>query len=232
MNAVSNCTIVVGNMDAVKIEGGGARRAAAAKSITDAGIAVVGHVGLTPQSISSLGGFRPQGRNANAAVRVVQEAQALEKAGCIALIVECVPPAVGAAVTAAVGIPTIGIGAGPHTSGQVLVYHDLLGMMQHPHYKQVTPKFCKQYAQVLSHHAFVYSRWHELSSYRLLSQVGEVIQSALESFREEVSNRKFPGICPSSLHRYLRRLSLCLLKTLPSVVQERPSLHIKWTREK
>jgi hypothetical protein len=79
---------------------------------------------------------------------VIKEARALEAAGCFSLVLECVPAVVAAAVTREVGIPTIGIGAGGGTSGQVLVYHDLLGMMQHPHHAKVTPKFCKQYSAV------------------------------------------------------------------------------------
>ncbi|CAI5463613.1 unnamed protein product, partial [Closterium sp. Yama58-4] len=123
-----------GNMDAVKIEGGIPARVAAARAVSEAGIAVMGHVGLTPQAISSLGGFRPQGRSAASALKVVQHAQALQEAGCFAVVLECMPAVVAAAVTAAVDIPTIGIGAGPLCSGQVLVYHDLLGMIQHPHH--------------------------------------------------------------------------------------------------
>ncbi|CAI5514354.1 unnamed protein product, partial [Closterium sp. Naga37s-1] len=123
-----------GNMDAVKIEGGIPARVAAARAVSEAGIAVMGHVGLTPQAISSLGGFRPQGRSVASALKVVQHAQALQEAGCFAVVLECMPAVVAAAVTAAVDIPSIGIGAGPLCSGQVLVYHDLLGMIQHPHH--------------------------------------------------------------------------------------------------
>ncbi|CAI5962388.1 unnamed protein product [Closterium sp. NIES-65] len=159
-----------GNMDAVKIEGGIPARVAAARAVSEAGIAVMGHVGLTPQAISSLGGFRPQGRSAASALKVVQHAQALQEAGCFAVVLECMPAVVGAAVTAAVDIPTIGIGAGPLCSGQVLVYHDLLGMIQHPHHAKVTPKFCKAFGQV-----------------------GEAIQQALNTFREDVTSRAFPS---------------------------------------
>ncbi|GJP30397.1 hypothetical protein CLOM_g1035 [Closterium sp. NIES-68] len=159
-----------GNMDAVKIEGGIPARVAAARAVSEAGIAVMGHVGLTPQAISSLGGFRPQGRSAASALKVVQHAQALQEAGCFAVVLECMPAVVAAAVTAAVDIPTIGIGAGPLCSGQVLVYHDLLGMIQHPHHAKVTPKFCKAFGQV-----------------------GEAIQQALNAFREDVTTRAFPS---------------------------------------
>ncbi|KAI4376858.1 hypothetical protein MLD38_014569 [Melastoma candidum] len=159
-----------GGMDAIKLEGGSPSRITAAKAIVEAGIAVMGHVGLTPQAISVLGGFRPQGKSIASAIKVVETALALQEAGCFSVVLECVPAPVAAATTSALQIPTIGIGAGPHCSGQVLVYHDLLGMMQHPHHAKVTPKFCKQYAQV-----------------------GEVINKALLEYKEEVTNGSFPG---------------------------------------
>ncbi|KAF5744397.1 hypothetical protein HS088_TW08G01002 [Tripterygium wilfordii] len=159
-----------GGMDAIKLEGGSPSRITAAKAIVEAGIAVMGHVGLTPQAISVLGGFRPQGKNIASAVKVVETAMALQEAGCFSVVLECVPAPVAAAATSALRIPTIGIGAGPFCSGQVLVYHDLLGMMQHPHHAKVTPKFCKQYARV-----------------------GEVINKALLEYKEEVTNGSFPG---------------------------------------
>ncbi|CAM6097408.1 unnamed protein product [Calypogeia fissa] len=162
-----------GNMDAVKMEGGIGSRVAAARAIAEAGIAVMGHVGLTPQAISVLGGFRPQGRSSGGAVQVLEHALALQDAGCFALVLECVPSPVAAALTATLDIPTIGIGAGPQCSGQVLVYHDVLGMMQHPHYLKVTPKFCKLYAKV-----------------------GEVVQAALTEYSQEVS----AGVFPSPVH--------------------------------
>ncbi|KAL8534815.1 hypothetical protein ACS0TY_010740 [Phlomoides rotata] len=159
-----------GGMDAIKLEGGAPSRITAAKAIVEAGIAVMGHVGLTPQAISVLGGFRPQGRNVDSAVKVVETSMALQEAGCFAVVLECVPPPVAAAATSALKIPTIGIGAGPFCSGQVLVYHDLLGMLQHPHHAKVTPKFCKHYASV-----------------------GDVINKALVQYREEVTNGSFPS---------------------------------------
>jgi 3-methyl-2-oxobutanoate hydroxymethyltransferase len=108
-----------GGVDAVKMEGGTASRVSAAKAIVDAGIAVMGHVGLTPQAISVLGGFRAQGKTVNSALKVVEAALALQDAGCFAVVLECVPAPVAAAATAALQIPTIGIGAGPLCSGQV-----------------------------------------------------------------------------------------------------------------
>jgi 3-methyl-2-oxobutanoate hydroxymethyltransferase len=163
-----------GGMDAVKLEGGSPARVEAARAVAEAGIAVMGHVGLTPQAISVLGGFRPCGRSAPEALQVVRRALALQHAGCFAIVLECVPRAVAAAVTAALRIPTIGIGAGDACSGQVLVYHDLLGIMSHPHHAKVTPKFSKQYARL-----------------------GEDIARALASFREEVGARSFPDAAHS-----------------------------------
>lgn len=159
-----------GGMDAIKLEGGSSSRITAAKAIVEAGIAVMGHVGLTPQAISVLGGFRPQGKNVASAVKVVETAMALQEVGCFSVVLECVPALVAAAATSSLRIPTIGIGGGPFCSGQVLVYHDLLGMMQHPHHAKVTPKFCKQYAHV-----------------------GDVINKALTEYKEEVTSGSFPG---------------------------------------
>jgi len=171
-HAVASATRVLkeGGMDAVKLEGGSPARVTAAKTLVDAGIAVMGHVGLTPQSISVLGGFRPQGRNFEEALDCVEKALALQEAGCFSIVLECVPGSVAAAVTKALRVPTIGIGAGASTSGQVLVYHDLLGFTRHPHHAKVTPKFSKQYADV-----------------------GRVIAEALETFREEVHRGTFPS---------------------------------------
>jgi len=135
-------------MDAVKIEGGGIKRAKTVKKIVDGGVAVLGHVGLTPQAISVIGGFRAQGRTAVKARSILDDALRLQDAGAFGVVLECVPAPVATAITETLEIPTIGIGAGPGTSGQVLVYHDLLGMLSHPHHKQFVPKFCKQYANV------------------------------------------------------------------------------------
>lgn len=112
--------------DAVKLEGAGTM-ALRARAIVAAGIPVVGHVGLLPQSVTASDGYRAQGRDADQALQIIEGAQALEAAGCAALVVEAVPGEIGALVTQRVRIPVIGIGAGAATSGQVLVYHDLLG---------------------------------------------------------------------------------------------------------
>jgi len=113
--------------DAVKLEGGGTS-ATRARAIVDSGIPVMGHIGLTPQTATALGGYRAQGRTAEAARSVIADAKRLEEAGCFSVVIECVPAAVTELITDAIDIPTIGIGAGPSTSGQVLVYHDLLGL--------------------------------------------------------------------------------------------------------
>ena len=114
-------------------------------------VAVLGHVGLTPQAISVLGGFRAQGRTAARARSLLDEALRLQDAGAFAVVLECIPANVATAITNELEIPTIGIGAGGGTSGQVLVFHDLLGMLSHPHHEEFVPKFCKKYASVGLH---------------------------------------------------------------------------------
>ncbi|TYZ69439.1 hypothetical protein PybrP1_012648 [[Pythium] brassicae (nom. inval.)] len=158
-----------GGADCVKIEGGRGRTKTI-RTIVEGGIAVMGHVGLLPQHISVLGGFRAQGRTAAQAEEIIKDALAVQEAGAFAVVLECVPSPVAKQVTELLEIPTIGIGAGPETSGQVLVYHDLLGMLQHPHHAQFVPKFCKRYADV-----------------------GERIRIGLEEYREDVENRRFPN---------------------------------------
>jgi 3-methyl-2-oxobutanoate hydroxymethyltransferase len=130
----------------------------------------MGHIGLTPQGISVLGGFRAQGRTAVKAKAIVDDAMALQDAGAFSLVVECVPAQVARAVTDSVKIPVIGIGAGSHTDGQVLVYHDLLGIMHHPHFAKHVPSFCKPY-----------------------SKLGGDIHNALSQFRAEVLSGEFPS---------------------------------------
>jgi 3-methyl-2-oxobutanoate hydroxymethyltransferase len=125
----------------VKLEGG-AVRAPMVAALVDAEIPVMGHIGLTPQSVHAFGGFRVQARDDEAARLLVEGAEALVGAGAFAVVVEAVPEKVGAAVTDALGVPTIGIGAGPHCDGQVLVMHDLLGITVS------TPKFVRRYAEL------------------------------------------------------------------------------------
>jgi 3-methyl-2-oxobutanoate hydroxymethyltransferase len=129
-------------MDAVKLEGGH-ERADAVRAITSAGIPVMGHIGLTPQSIHQLGGFRAQGKTAVAAKRLLEDAHLLEEAGCFSLVLESVPARLAELISQRIAIPTIGIGAGAGCDGQVLVTHDLLGL-----FDRFTPKFVKQYASL------------------------------------------------------------------------------------
>ncbi|SDO18218.1 3-methyl-2-oxobutanoate hydroxymethyltransferase [Nakamurella panacisegetis] len=114
--------------DAVKLEGGGVMSVRRAAAVVAAGVPVMGHVGLTPQTATALGGYKAQGRNADSAIAIARGALALQEAGCFSLVFEAVPNAVTAALMPRVGIPVIGIGAGPDTDGQVLVFHDLLGI--------------------------------------------------------------------------------------------------------
>jgi 3-methyl-2-oxobutanoate hydroxymethyltransferase len=151
-----------GGADAVKLEGAGATLSRV-RTIVDAGIPVMGHIGLTPQSATMLGGFKAQGRTAAKARLLFSDAQALERAGCFSLVLEAVPAPVAARITEAVSIPTIGIGAGVGCDGQVLVYHDLLG------YQEGGPRFVKQYAKL-----------------------GPEIQAALERYADDVRTGAFP----------------------------------------
>jgi len=128
--------------EAVKLEGAG-RTLTRISAIIDAGIPVMGHIGLTPQSATMLGGYKAQGRTAGAAKRLIDEAIALERSGCFSIVLEAIPEAVSQHITEAVKIPTIGIGAGRACSGQVLVWHDLLGLIPGP-----TPRFVKKYADI------------------------------------------------------------------------------------
>ena len=128
---------------AIKIEGGKASRIRTVEAILDAEIPVMGHIGLTPQSVNAIGGFKLQGKNLDDARRLVDEALALDQAGCFAIVLECVPSELAAMITERVSVPTIGIGAGPSCDGQVLVFHDLLGL-----YDGHTPKFVRRYANI------------------------------------------------------------------------------------
>ncbi len=129
-------------MDAVKLEGG-RERLDAVKAIVSAGIPVMGHLGLTPQSVHQFGGFRAQGKEAAAAQRLVEDAIFLEQAGCFSIVLESIPARLGKLVSERLTIPTIGIGAGPDCDGQVLVTHDLIGM-----FDRFTPRFVKRYAEI------------------------------------------------------------------------------------
>jgi 3-methyl-2-oxobutanoate hydroxymethyltransferase len=131
-----------GGADVVKLEGAG-RMVSRVRAIAESNIGVMGHVGLTPQSATKLGGFKAQGRTAEAAKRLYDDALALQEAGAFAVVLEAVPAPVAARVSSALDVPTIGIGAGADTDGQVLVWHDMLGM-----YEGRTPRFVKRYAEI------------------------------------------------------------------------------------
>ncbi len=150
--------------DAVKLEGAGASLSRV-RTIVGAGIPVMGHIGLTPQSATMLGGFKTQGRTAAAARKLVDEALALEAAGCFAIVLEAMPTPVAARITGALMIPTIGIGAGAHCDGQVLVYHDLLGLTEGH-----LPRFVKKYANL-----------------------SREIRDALEAYVDDVRTGAFPS---------------------------------------
>ncbi len=137
-------TLVRAGAGAVKLEGG-RKRLDSVQAILDAEIPVMGHIGLTPQSMLALGGFKVQGRQLDAAQRIVDDAMALVEAGCFAIVLECVPDGLARMVTDSVPVPTIGIGAGRHCDGQVLVYHDLLGMCDGT---RRAPKFVRRYADL------------------------------------------------------------------------------------
>jgi len=134
--------LVRAGAEAVKLEGG-RRRVPVVEAVIDAEIPVMGHIGLTPQSVHAMGGFKVQGRKADAARGLVDDALALAAAGCFAIVLEGVPDEVGRMITEAVPVPTIGIGAGPHCDGQVLVFHDVLGIED-----RITPKFVRRYASL------------------------------------------------------------------------------------
>ena len=153
-----------GYIDVVKLEGG-QERAQVVTAIVDAGIPVMGHIGLTPQTISKLGGFRTQGRTVEAALRLIDDALALEEAGCFSLLIEAIPDRVATLITKKLKIPTIGIGAGADTDAQVLVLHDMLGM-----FDRFTPKFVKKYADFF-----------------------EIGTKALQQYVQDVEQKVFPG---------------------------------------
>jgi 3-methyl-2-oxobutanoate hydroxymethyltransferase len=152
-----------GAVEAVKLEGGEAIAETVAR-IVAAGIPVMGHVGLTPQSLHAMGGFRVQGKSEDAAGRVLRDAKALEQAGVYAMVLEGVPADLGRRITESVAVPTIGIGAGPWCDGQVLVCYDFLGM-----YGEIRPKFVKRFAEL-----------------------GTAVVEATKSYVREVRSQAFP----------------------------------------
>ena len=170
--------------DAVKLEGGGAS-VQRARAIAGAGIPVMGHVGLTPQTSTALGGYRAQGRTAERALQVAEDALALQEAGCFAIVFEAIPAAVAAEIMPRMQIPVIGIGAGASTDGQVLVFHDLLGIRE-----GVGARFVKRYANLLD----------------------EMVEG-VRSYAEDVRDRRFPtsdhtySIDPAELNELRARLA-------------------------
>jgi 3-methyl-2-oxobutanoate hydroxymethyltransferase len=151
--------------EAVKLEGGGEASAKRARAIVNAGIPVMGHVGLTPQTSTALGGWKAQGRTAGAAARIGAEALALQQAGCFALVFEAIPAAVTDELMPHIEIPVIGIGAGASTDGQVLVFHDLLGIRD-----GLGPRFVKRYANIQ-----------------------QEMNAGVAAYAEDVRTRRYPG---------------------------------------
>ncbi|MDW7670080.1 MAG: 3-methyl-2-oxobutanoate hydroxymethyltransferase [Bacillota bacterium] len=164
-DAVANAIRLMkeGGCDTIKLEGG-TQMAGVVKRIVAAGIPVMGHIGLTPQTVSKLGGFKVQGKGEAAAKELLQDALDLEAAGAWSLIIEAVPENVAKLITEKVSIPTIGIGGGRYCDGQVLVFHDMFGL-----FEKFLPKFVKQYAQL-----------------------GDLILEGLAAFKEDVRQNRFP----------------------------------------
>lgn len=160
----SNRLMKEGGCDVVKLEGG-EEVAHIVKAIVGSGTPVMGHIGLTPQTVSKLGGFKVQGKSVKAAKKILDDARVLEEAGAFALILECIPENIGKLVTDKVSIPTIGIGGGRFCDGQVLVFHDMLGL-----FEKFVPKFVKKYAEL-----------------------GIEIVEGLEKFKNEVKDGSFPS---------------------------------------
>ncbi len=150
--------------EAVKIEGG-EPVLATVKKLVSIGIPVMGHLGLTPQSIHQFGGYGVRGRTANEREKILEDAKRLESAGCFSIVLEKIPQDLAKEITESLRIPTIGIGAGPHCDGQILVLHDLIGL-----FEEFKPKFVKRY-----------------------TEIGRIIRDAVEKYKEEVKKGLFPG---------------------------------------
>ena len=169
-NTSTECAIInatrflkEGAADAVKVEGG-ERIARLVEALVKAGIPVLGHIGLTPQTVTQLGGYKVQGRTETAAKGLLEDAKALDSAGAFGIVLECIPTGLAAQITESVTVPTIGIGAGSHCDGQVLVYNDVMGV-----FDKFTPKFVKKYADI-----------------------GDMAVRALKEFKHEVEQGVFP----------------------------------------
>ncbi len=172
-----------GGAAAVKIEGGGSHIVETARRLVEIGIPVMGHLGLTPQSVHQLGGFRPQGRDSEAAERLLKDADVLEKAGVFAIVLESIPAELAGRVTSSLKVPTIGIGAGPACDGQVLVSYDMLGLSDGP-----VPPFAKQYTE-LSGQIVSAARAYIEDVRRSTSEAGEA-QSRTERERGSAASRE------------------------------------------
>ena len=173
--------------EVVKLEGGGEASVKRARAIIGAGIPVMGHVGLTPQTSTALGGWKAQGRTATAAARIAEEALALQEAGCFALVFEAIPSAVTDELMPLIEIPVIGIGAGPSTDGQVLVFHDLLGIRD-----GLGPRFVKRYAnlqQEMNAGVTAYAEDVRKRSYPGPEHTYKIDPVELDALREQLSRR-------------------------------------------
>ncbi len=151
-------------VDAVKIEGG-AFRVPVIKALVENGIPVMGHIGLTPQSVHAMGGYKVQGKKSDDAVKLIEDAKELAEAGVFAVVLECIPAELAKEISQAINVPTIGIGAGVGCDGQILVTHDMLGL-----YSELTPKFVKQYANLEA-----------------------TMREAFAQYKDEVENSLFPA---------------------------------------
>ncbi|MDZ4168096.1 MAG: 3-methyl-2-oxobutanoate hydroxymethyltransferase [Coriobacteriia bacterium] len=156
--------VAEGGAHAVKLEGASAATLLLTRGLTEAGIPVMGHVGLTPQSVNALGGYRTQAKDATAAAKLIAECDALEQAGAFAIVLECIPAELAERVTERAGVPTIGIGAGVACDGQVQVFHDLLGL------GEFVPRHAKRYVDA-----------------------GSIIREAVARYADDVRGRSFPG---------------------------------------
>jgi len=165
-DAVQNACLFIkeGGMDAIKLEGG-ERIADKVSSIVDTGISVMGHIGLTPQTATTLSGYKVQGTTAKSALQLLQDAISLQNSGCFSIVLECIPEKIAMEITNTIDIPTIGIGAGRHTNGQVQTFHDTIGL-----YDLIKPKFAKPY-----------------------TDTEKIISIALKSFRTEIQENIFPS---------------------------------------
>lgn len=164
-NVLNAGALMQAGAQAVKLEGANGNLELI-RHLVDSGIPVMGHLGLTPQSVNTLSGYKVQGRKSEDAEKIKADALALEKAGCFGIVLECVPSALAAEITRSLQIPTIGIGAGVDTDGQVLVWHDLLGLQD-----QINPKFVRKYLKGR-----------------------ELISVALTEYAEDVKSQKFPSL--------------------------------------